>query len=106
MSIFEKIAQNKIQEAIANGEFDKLSNKGQPLRLDEYFATPEDFRVGHSVLKSANILPAEIELLREVGQFQQQIEECQDEVEKRRLRQRREEKQLQLRMILERNKRK
>ncbi len=94
MSIFEKIAQNKIQEAIENGEFERLSNKGQPLHLDEYFATPEEFRLGHSVLKSANVLPAEIELLREAGRLQQQIEHCQDEMEKQRLRQLRAEKQL------------
>lgn len=106
MSIFEKIAQNKIQEAIESGDFEPLSNKGQPLHLDEYFATPEDFRLGHSVLKSANILPAEIELLREIGQLKQQIEHCQDAAEKQRLQQGREEKQLQLRIMLERNKRK
>lgn len=80
MSIFEKIAQNKIQEAIENGEFERLSNKGKPLHLDEYFATPEDFRLGHSVLKSANVLPAEMELLHDIGQLKQQIELCQDEV--------------------------
>lgn len=106
MSIFEKIAQNKIQEAIENGEFDRLSNKGQPLHLDEYFATPEEFRVGHSVLKSANVLPAEMELLREIGQLKQRMEECQNETEKQQLCRVREEKQLQLRIILERNKRK
>ena len=106
MSIFERIAQNKIQEAIESGEFERLSNKGQPLHLDEYFATPEDFRLGHSVLKSANVLPAEIELLREIGQLKQQIENCQDEAEQQRLKRRHAEKQLQLRLTLERNQRK
>jgi hypothetical protein len=105
MSIFEKIAHNKIQEAIENGVFDKLANKGQQLNLDEYFATPEDVRLGHSVLKSAHVLPAEIELLREVGWLNQQIEACQDDAEKLRLRRVRDEKQIQLRMTLERNKR-
>ena len=80
MSIFEKIAQNKIQEAIENGEFERLSNQEQPLRLDEYFATPEDFRIGHSVLKSANVLPAEIELLREIGQLKQRIEKLIEQI--------------------------
>ncbi|MBS1809587.1 MAG: DUF1992 domain-containing protein [Acidobacteria bacterium] len=106
MSIFEKIAENKIREAIENGDFERLGNKGQPLHLDEYFATPEDFRVGHSVLKSANVLPTEIELIREVGWLNQQIERCEDEEERRRLKKNRDEKQLQLRITLERNKRK
>ncbi len=104
MSIFEKIAQNKIQEAIENGEFDRLSNKGQPINLDEYFATPEDIRIGNSVLKNAQVLPAEIELLSEIGRLQQQIENSKDEAEKQTLRKIRAEKQMQLRMTLERNK--
>jgi hypothetical protein len=104
MLAFEKIAQNLIQEAMERGVFDNLSNKGQPLRLDEYFATPEEFRLGHAVLKNAEIVPAEIELLREVGQLQEQIAACSDEAEKRRLKQRRDERQLQLRLLLERGK--
>jgi len=31
---FEKIAEEKIQEAIATGEFDDLPGKGKPLDLD------------------------------------------------------------------------
>ncbi|MFN7929274.1 MAG: DnaJ family domain-containing protein [Blastocatellia bacterium] len=61
MSIFEKIAENKIQEAIENGDFERLTNKGRPLCLDEYFATPEDFRLGQPGLENAQILPTEID---------------------------------------------
>lgn len=104
MSIFEKIAQNKIQEAIENGEFDRLSNKGQPLNLDEYFATPEDIRIGNSVLKNAQVLPTEVELLRDIGRLQQQIECSKDDAAKQTLRKIQAEKQLQLRLTLERNK--
>jgi Domain of unknown function (DUF1992) len=106
MSIFEKIAENKIQEAIENGTFERLTNKGQPLQLDEYFATPEAFRLAHTVLKNAHVVPAEIDLLRELGQLQQQIETCAEEPEKHRLRQMRDAKQMQLRLLLERNQRK
>jgi hypothetical protein len=105
MLAFEKIAQNRIQEAIERGEFDNLSNKGQPLNLDEYFATPEDFRLGHSVLKNAKIVPAEIELLGEVGRLNEQIAACTDEAEKHQLKHARDEQQLQLRLLLERGKR-
>jgi hypothetical protein len=31
MSIFEKIAERKIEQAMAQGEFDNLSCKGKPL---------------------------------------------------------------------------
>ncbi len=106
MFAFEKIAQNVLQEAIERGEFDHLSNKGQPLKLDEYFATPQEFRLGHAVLKNANVVPAEIELLADIGQLNEQIEACLNEAEQQKLKQRRNEKQLQLRLLLERGLRK
>jgi hypothetical protein len=64
---FEKIAQQKIQEAIEAGEFDNLPNAGQKLDLDSYFALPPHLRMAYSVLKSANCVPQEIELLNEVA---------------------------------------
>lgn len=101
MLAFEKIAQNLIQEAMERGEFDNLPNKGQPLHLDEYFATPAEFRLGHTVLKNARIVPVEIELLREIGRLNEQIEDDSDESEKHRLKHHRDEKQLQLHLLLE-----
>jgi hypothetical protein len=105
MLAFEKIAQNLIQEAMERGEFDNLSNKGQPLHLDEYFATPEEFRLGHSVLKNAKVVPTEIELLAAVGRLNEQIAACSNEAEKQLLKHARDEQQLQLRLLLERGKR-
>lgn len=105
MNIFEKIAENRIQEAIEEGQFDRLTNKGQPLHLEEYFATPAAFRVGHSVLKNANILPAEMDLLRDIGRLQEQLEAAADESTQQQLRRERNEKELQLRLLLERNNR-
>ena len=56
-------ADQKIKEAIAKGEFDNLPGTGKPLDLDAYFATPEHLRMGYSILKSANIIPEEVELI-------------------------------------------
>jgi len=40
---FDKIAEEKIREAMERGEFDDLPGSGKPLQgLDSYFATPED----------------------------------------------------------------
>ena len=64
---FEKIAQQKIQEAIDAGEFDDLPNAGEKLDLDAYFALPPQLRMAYSVLKSANCVPQEIELLNGVA---------------------------------------
>ena len=64
---FEKIAQRKIQEAIEAGEFDNLPNAGETLDLESYFALPAHLRMAYSVLKSANCVPQEIELLNDVA---------------------------------------
>src|SRR5213593_865407 len=64
---FEKVAEQKIQEAMEQGEFDNLAGAGRPLKgLDSYFATPEDVQLGHSILKSAGFVPEEVALLREI----------------------------------------
>jgi hypothetical protein len=65
---FEKIAEQKILEAMSEGEFDDLPGMGRPLQgLAGYFATPEDVRVGYSILKSSGFVPQEIELLKEIA---------------------------------------
>ncbi len=51
----EKSVEEKIRQAIANGEFDNLAGAGKPLNFDDYFNTPEDVRMGYSVLKSNNL---------------------------------------------------
>jgi len=62
---FQKNVDEKIREAIARGEFDHLPGKGKPLNLEAYFATPEHLRMGYSILKNADIIPEEMELLRQ-----------------------------------------
>ena len=64
---FERIAQHRIQAAIEAGEFDNLPNAGQKIDLESYFALPPHLRMAYSVLKSANCVPQEIELLNEVA---------------------------------------
>ena len=66
MSI-ESAIEKIIQDAIARGEFDDLEGKGKPLDLTGYFNTPEDIRVGYSLLKSNKFVPEEIELMKEVA---------------------------------------
>jgi hypothetical protein len=67
---FEKLAELKIREAMEAGEFDRLPNAGQPIRLDDYFSLPEHLRMAYSVLKSANCLPEEVHLLNDVARLE------------------------------------
>jgi hypothetical protein len=70
---FSRIAENRIREAMEQGEFDNLPGAGQPLSLEDYFATPEDLRMAYSVLKNANCRPLEVELLHEIARLQQAV---------------------------------
>jgi DnaJ-like protein len=80
---FHRNADDKIKEAIAKGEFDNLRGKGKPLDLDPYFATPEHLRMGYSILKSADIIPEEIELLKEIEDLKTSLGSCTSQIEKR-----------------------
>jgi hypothetical protein len=74
---FEKIAEDKIREAIERGEFDDLPGRGRPLQgLAAYFATPESVRVGYSVLKSSGFVPEEVGLLKEIELLKGRLENC------------------------------
>ena len=90
---------------MANGEFDNLEGKGKPLNLDAYFSTPEDIRMGYSLLKSNNFVPEEVELLKEIGFLREQIKSCADENARRKLTKELNEKTLAFNIIIERNKR-
>jgi hypothetical protein len=70
---WEKLAQNRIEEAIAQGEFDNLPGRGQPLNLDEYFSLSPSERAGAAMLKNANVLPPEMELLKSIAALEARL---------------------------------
>lgn len=53
--------------------FDHLPGAGQPLNLEEDFSTPEDLRMAYSILRSANGVPAEVELLNEIARMERTV---------------------------------
>ena len=89
---FEKFADEKIAEAIARGEFDNLPGKGKPLDLDAYFAAPEHLRMGYSILKSADFVPEEMDLLKQINGLKESLDSCTCESEQRTIRRRLAEK--------------
>jgi len=76
--MFSRIAENRIREAMEQGEFDNLPGAGQPLSLEEYFSTPEDVRMAYSILKSANCRPLEVEMLKEIARLERAIAAADD----------------------------
>jgi hypothetical protein len=73
---WERIAEDRIREAMQEGEFDNLPGAGKPIDLDGYFKLPEHLRVAFSILKSANCVPAEVELLNEIAALEQRLQEA------------------------------
>ena len=100
---FEKNVDEKIKEAIARGEFDNLPGKGKPLDLDAYFAAPEHLRIGYSILKGADIIPEEMELLRQIEGLKKSLDSSTTRIEKKALRQQLSEKLTNFNMRMEQN---
>ena len=95
-----------IREAIARGDFDNLEGAGKPLDLSAYFNTPEDVRMGYTVLKANNFVPEEIELLKEIADLKENIAATPAGEERNTLNKSLNEKMLKLTLIFEKNKRK
>jgi hypothetical protein len=83
MFIFEQIAEERIQEAMSRGEFDHLEGKGKPLKSDEdTLRIAPELRIAFKILKNANILPPEIETLKEIERLEELLARIEDENEK------------------------
>lgn len=100
---FQKNVEEKIKESIAAGEFDNLPGKGKPLDLDAYFAMPEHLRMGYSILKNAEVIPEEMELLRQIEILKRSLESSTIEIEQKALRRQLSEKITSFNMRMEHN---
>jgi len=103
--MFERIAEQVIAEAMREGKFDNLPNAGRPLDLEDYFKAPEDMRAAYGVLKSANVLPEEVELLNEIGRLDRAMASESDPPARETLRQKIEAFRLRLAIRLEQKRR-
>jgi hypothetical protein len=100
---FEKFAEDKIREAMERGEFDNLEGSGKPLReLNAYFATPENVRLGYSVLKNSGFVPEEVALLKEIHLLKEEAAACTDQERREALNSRIGELQLKYDLLIDR----
>ena len=51
MSIFSRLAEQKIEEAIRNGELDHMPYAGKKLPIDDLSHIPEDLRMSYRIMK-------------------------------------------------------
>lgn len=67
MESIERIAEQRIREALERGDFDRLPGLGKPLALDDDSHIPPELRVAYRILKNAGCIPPEVEVRREIA---------------------------------------
>ena len=78
----ERLAEERIRDAIERGEFNNLSGRGKPLNLEDDRHIPDDLRLAYKVLKNADCLPPELELKKEISKAEELLSSMADEGEK------------------------
>ncbi len=73
------IAEQKIRQAIENGELKTSGWKNKPLKLDDDHLVPDDLKMAYKILKNAGYLPPEIETRKEITRLEQLIAATEDE---------------------------
>lgn len=66
MDVVDRLAEQRIREAMEQGAFDDLPGRGRPLELDDDSLVPEELRAGYRVLKNAGFLPLELQLRKDI----------------------------------------
>lgn len=105
MDFVALIAEEKIREAIRNGELENLPGKGRPLRLENLSLVPEELRAGYIILKNAGILPQEIELKKEIVSLRDLVNCCYEDGEINLLKRKLNEKLLRFNILMEKRNR-
>jgi len=85
MWMLDAIAERRIREAQARGEFDGLPGAGAPLDLDDDPLVPEDLRVACRMLRNAGFLPPELAVHGELREVEQLLQHAEDVTEQMRL---------------------
>ena len=85
LSVFaalERLAEERIRDAIQRGEFENLPGLGKPLNLEDDRHIPDDLRLAYKVLKNADCLPPELELKKEIRKAEELLSSMADEGDK------------------------
>ena len=77
--IFQKIAEERIREAMERGELDNLPGAGQPQQLEDDANLPAELRIAYKVLKNAGFTPPELDLTQEIHQAEELLAQAPDE---------------------------
>ncbi len=101
MDFISNMAEEKIKQAIRDGELDKLPGKGKPLNLEDISKVPEDMRMSYHMMKNSGYLPEEVKLNKELVSLRELIASCEDKDEKEKYEKKLTEKEIHYRMLIE-----
>lgn len=82
MTIADRLAEQRIQEAMEQGEFDHLPGHGRALALDDDSLVPEELRAGYRLLKNAGFLPPELQLRKDIENAETLLQSVTDGAER------------------------
>ncbi len=85
MFLIDKLAEQKITEAIERGELDDLPGRGKPLALDDDSMVPEELRAGFRLLKNAGYLPPGLQLRKDISSVESLIVQARSHEERDKL---------------------
>ena len=74
MNPFDLLAEQRIRDAQARGEFDDLPGSGRPLVLEGDPLVPAELRVAYRLLKNAGFVPPELEARGEIRALEKLLE--------------------------------
>lgn len=101
-SLDERIGEC-VAQALASGELQRSTAWGRPLPDDGYFDAPPELRLAFKVLQNAGHVPAEVELMQELQRWRDRLAAlAADGAEARALRERIAERELLIRLRVER----
>jgi hypothetical protein len=105
MDPLDKVAEQRIADAIAAGEFDALPGLGKPLELEDLSLVDPELRASYVLLRSANVLPEELSLRKELVTLGDLVRACEDPGERASLEDRRRAIALRYGILMERRRR-
>lgn len=84
MLLFQKLAEQRIQEAMEEGAFDDLPGQGRPLEFDDDSMVPEELRTAYRLLKNSGHLPPELGPNAEIREIEDLLARVETDSETRR----------------------
>jgi len=84
MQFLDRLVEQRIEAAVAAGEFDDLPGAGRPLQLDDDRLVPEEIRIAYRMLKNAGFVPPELETRTQIASVQALLKHATDDTERTR----------------------